>query len=256
MKTIIAYLKWYLFGQWMAPAWSACTRASCWSGSNASFRHMNAFGMDDGKFKRSVAFQLDCGCNTVHLIVTNQGDGADARYSIYGNLISWKVHTGMVALMRERIVYCRQHGLAVVLWLLTDDSGAWVREIAKDFRKFVNDVHAAGLFKHVSTVVLALEANEYLSAAQTAALAQAVRAVYRGKIGIHQTSGRMDYAGIGDIFFGQVQPGTSTEAIRAFVQRAKSATGKPVNMFEMERGPDIARCNAAFDAGAFGVGNW
>lgn len=245
-----------LLPTWFTPAWDTCTLASCWSGGNASFRHMNAFGMDDAKFKASVKFQLDRGCNTVHLIVTNQGDGGNAGYSPYGAGVSWTLDKAACKRMRERMAYCRRRGLGVVLWLLTDDSGAWVRELSGNWPRYCDDVKRAGLLRYASTVVLALEANEYLSATQIASLARACRDVWRGMVGVHQTSGQMSYSGVGDVFFAQVQPGTSHAAIASFVQRCKAATGKPVNMFEMERGPDRDRSQAALKAGAFAVGNW
>ena len=53
-----------------------------------------------------------------------------------------------------------------------------------------------------------------------------------------------------------MNPGQSDAAITAFVKKVKGATGKPVNMFELERNEDRHRSEVALKAGAFGVGNW
>ena len=98
--------------------------------------------------------------------------------------------------------------------------------------------------------------DEYFGASQVAALVSATRAVYGGKIGTHETSGRAGFAGLADICFYQVSPGKSAAQIEAEARRIKAAVGKPVNFFELSRHEDRALCEAALKGGAFAVGNW
>lgn len=239
--------------------WDECTKSSCWFGNNAEVRIMNVLSpnLTDQQFKDFVKMSADRGVNCFHLILANKADGFGAPYSIYGpTFIYGTVNPGMANKMFERVKYLYEKGYGVVLWLITDDSNAWAKSIAAAPTVYVNDLDRLGFFKYASTVVTGLEADEYWSAAQAMAMYNATKTKYSGKVGIHQTSGKYTLAGACDVFFAQVNPGTSVASIQAFVQKVKAATGKPVNMFEMERHEDRARCEAAFQAGAFGVGNW
>ncbi len=245
-------------GAALTPDWDAATLASCWSGNNAGQRNMNILspGMSDGKFRERVAWQKARGCNTVHLFVSNKADGEHAGYSIYGNVWDWSIDAATCDTFRDRIAYCRGRGLAVVLWLFADDSSDWNRAAAKDFPRYLRDLKNEGLLKYASTVVVGLELDEYFSASQVAALVAATRAVYHGKVGVHQTSGRMDFAPLADIMFYQVNPGRSAAQIEAEARKVKAAVGKPLNFFELSRHEDRALSEAALRGGAFAVGNW
>ena len=240
------------------PDWDEATLASCWSGPNAEQRNMNILspGMSDGKFRDRVAWQLDRGCNTVHLFLANKADGEYACYSIYGSAWDWTIDAATCKTFRDRIAYCRGKGLAVVLWLFADDSSDWNRAAAKDFPRYLRDLKDEGLLTYASTVVVGLELDEYFNAAQVGALVSATRAVYGGKVGTHQTSGRADFAGLADICFYQVKPGKSAAQIETEARKIKAAVGKPVNFFELSRHEDRALCEAALKGGAFAVGNW
>lgn len=240
------------------PDWDEATLASCWSGPNAEQRNMNILspGMSDGKFRERVAWQKARGCNTVHLFLANKADGEYAGYSIYGDAWDWTIDAATCKTFRDRIAYCRGKGLAVVLWLFADDSSDWNREAAKDFQRYLRDLESEGLLKYASTVVVGLELDEYFNAAQVGALVSATRAVYGGKVGTHQTSGRADFAGLADICFYQVKPGKSAAQIETEARKITGAVGKPINFFELSRHEDRALCEAALKGGAFAVGNW
>lgn len=244
-------------GAALTPAWDEATLSSNWAGDNARLRMMNVLSphMSQATFEDRVNWMKARGVNTAHVFVGNIGDGEYSGYSIYGRTCSWHVDTAMAQTMRDRIRSLRGEGLAVVVWLLSDDSSAFNRAVAADFARYLRDLESEGLLAYASTVVVGLEVDEYYSSAQVAALVEAVRAVYHGKVGVHQTSGRQDYAPLADIFFGQVKPETSLAGIAAAVAKFK-ASGKPVNLFECRRQEDRAACQAAIQAGAFAVGNW
>lgn len=240
------------------PPWDACTRASCWNGSNAQQRMMNVLspGMSAAKYAQYRDWMLSIGCNTSHVFLSNRRDGEGAGYSIYKGEWSWEIDPANVKLFSDRIADLRAHGLAVVVWLLADDSSAWNKEAAKNFPRYLADLEAQGLLAEASTVVAGLELDEYYQSAQVSALINAIRKVYPGKVGTHQTSGRYEFAALADICFYQVSPGKSAAQIKADAAKVCKATGKPVNFFELDRQPNRALCDAAFAGGAFAVGNW
>lgn len=244
-------------GSWNLPAWDECTRSSNWHGSNASQRMMNMLspGMPDNVFESYLSWIKSRGCNCCHLILANKADGMYANYSIYGNKFDFNVNQAFINVFLSRIKKIRNEGLGVVLWLMTDDSSAWAKSLAGNPQKYIDDLDKAGILKYASTVVIGLEADEYWSVSQCSAIATALRKRYSGKIGVHQTSNKCNYAGVADVFFAQMNPGSSKAQIQNFVKTCMR-TGKPVNMFELERQEDRTRSQYAIEAGAYGVGNW
>lgn len=241
------------------PAWDKCTKSSNWHGANASQRMMNILSpkMSDGTFNNRLKFIKSRGCNTVNLILCNKADGESGGYSIYGSSFDWSIDKSYCDKMLERIQKIAKEGFGIVLWLTTDDSDDWNSKMISNPSKYVSDLDSLGFFKYASTVVIGLEADEYWkSSSQISSMYKAVKSKYNGKVGVHQKSGEYGYMKLVDIAFVQVNPGTSKDKIKSFVKNVKAKTGKPVCMFEMERQEDRGRCEAAFDAGAFSVGNW
>ena len=241
-------------------SWDACTRASCWGGSNASVRVMNALSpkMPEAVFRERVAWTKGRGANTIHLFLVNKGDGEYAGYSPWGvgkGPSAGATDADVVKRMLERIAYCRAQGLAVVIWLQADDSADWARALASNADRCVARISEAGLLDAASTVVAGLEMDEYWNATHARAVVAAIRGRYRGKVGTHHTSGRTTFATLGDILFYQVDPGRSAAQIKADTVAA-TRCGRPVNFFELSRGPARDLCEAALSAGAFAVGNW
>ena len=239
--------------------WNECTKSSNWHGANASQRMMNVLSphMPDAVFKERLNFIKSRGCNTVHVFICNKSDGEYAGYSIYGSKFDWNIDKSFVEKMLKRLKAIEKENFGIVLWGIADDSNAWASTLISNPSKYVSDLDSLGFFKYASTFVLGLEADEYWkSNAQIAAFYNAVKAKYNGKVGVHQTSGKYNYMPLVDIAFVQVNPGTSISNIQSFIKTVKSKTGKPVNMFEMERQEDRNRSEAAFAAGAFAVGNW
>lgn len=241
------------------PSWKKCTKASCWRGPNAAKRHMNMLSphMPKSRFREYLDWQKDRGCNTIHAFLCNQGDGEYAGYSPFGAVGAWtgNVSHGTCRMFRERIREIRSKGLAFVPWILADDSPAFCKRSVEDHARLFRICAEEGLFAQASMVVLGLELDEYMSLAGVGARILELRKATRLKIGVHQTTGRMDYAPTADVFFGQIKPGSSHNHIIDSVHRFL-LSGRPVCMFEMERNEDRDRSNVAFAAGAFSVGNW
>ena len=241
------------------PSWDKCTKSSNWHGTHANQRMMNILSprMSDSTFKDRLNFIKSRGCNTAHVILCNKGDGESAGYSIYGQNFDWTIDKSYANKMLERLKILAKENLGIVLWLATDDCGDWNSKIISNPSKYVADLYSLGFLKYASTVVLGLEVDEYWkNSSYIHSFYKAVKAKYNGKVGVHQTSGKYNYMSLVDIAFVQVNPGTSKDHIKSFIKTVKSKTGKPVNMFEMERQEDRSRSEAALSAGAFAVGNW
>lgn len=250
-----------LFGIVRIPAWDKATLSSNWNGSNAQERMMNIVSplMPEDKFKARLAFMKSRGVNTAHLLITNKKDGECAGYSPFGpNFLSYKVDKNFAKVMTKRIKYLHNEGLAIVLWLMADDSNDWANDVASDLKKakaYCKAVKDLGWFKYTSTVVVGLEMNEYWNAAQAGTMATALKECYKGKIGTHHTSGQAPFAGLGDILFYQIEPGASIQKVASETKKALGF-GKPVNFFELQRNPNRTLCQTAMNNGAFGCGNW
>ena len=229
------------------PAWQDCSRASCWQGSNASTRHMNILSphFADAVFQDRVKWAKARGCNTVHLFLVNQHDGEGSGYSA--------LDPATAKVMDKRIKWVRSQGMAVVLWCMADDSSAWAKSL--DMEALMKVCESHGWLGLASTIVVGLEVDEYWSSSQVAAHIATIRRHYKGKVGVHMTSGKTSYAGLADILFYQVSPGKSASQIASETKRAL-ACGKPVNFFELDRHENRSLSEAALAAGAFGVGNW
>jgi len=250
--------QWFFRIFYAAPKWDKASKASCWTGSNAQVRLMNILSphMDDSTFEGRVKWMQGRKCNAAHVFLTNQGDGQYAGYCPYGTSWTWKVDEKVCQMMRERIRALRRAGMAVVVWLFADDSKEFNRTAAVSFEQFADDCQKQGLFDLASTVVVGLELNEYYNAGQVAALVKAVRKFYKGKVGTHQTSGRVDFASLADLFFYQVNPGMDVKRVEAEARNVGKAIGRPLNFFEIERQECREKAEAALWGGAFGVGNW
>ena len=249
MKKLLNWLKWKLK---ITPGWKECRLASCWDGANASKRMMNILspGMSEDKFKSYVKWMEGRGCDTVHCFLINQADGENAGYNC-------ATDGGAQRVAKARIDYLRKRGFAVVLWIIADDSARFAADLFRNAEAYCARMADAGLFDHASYVVLGLEMDEYGNRANWTKLRSALLSVWKGKIGVHHTSGNsFPYADLGDIILGQLDPKTATEtAIKNQIARIQ-AKGKAAVGFEYSRNPDRQKATWALDAGAIGVGNW
>ena len=229
------------------PDWKDCSKASCWQGQSAGTRHMNILSpaFDDGTFQARVKWAEARGCNTLHLFLVNRGDGEGAGYTA--------LDPATAKVMDKRIRWASRRGLGIVLWCMADDSSAWAKNF--DMEGLMKVCDANGWLDLASTIVVGLEVDEYWTAAQVSAHIATIRKHYKGKVGVHMTSGKTAYAPMADILFYQVDPGKSASQIASETRKAL-ATGKPVNFFELDRHENRALSEAALAAGAFGVGNW
>lgn len=238
--------------------WDECKKSSNWTGKNAAKRMMNILSpnMPDSVFKERLNFIKSRGCDHANVFVCNKGDGEYAGYSIYGNSITWIVNKNFCNAMEKRLKKLKDSGLGIILWLAADDDGGWNKELAKHFADYVKDIKSLGWFKYASAVVIGLECDEYWNANQVVANIAATRGAYSGKIGVHMTSGKWDWAKAADILFYQTNPGKSAAQIENETKSVIAKCGKPVCFFEMERNENRALCEAAFRGGAYSVGNW
>lgn len=249
MKRILGLVKYWLR---LVPDWRETRRASCWDGTNAGRRMMNILSpyFTDAKFREYADWMQSRGCDTAHVFLINKGDGEGAGYNCATAEYAAK-------LAARRIKELRKRGFAVVPWIIADDSTAWARDLFANADKRVQALERAGLFREASYVVLGLEMDEYGSAAEWNRVAVALRAVWKGKVGVHHTSGNaFPFAGLGDIILGQLDPKAATDAAIQAQISAIRAKGKDAVGFEYERHPDRHRAEVALNAGAIGCGNW
>ena len=232
-----------------APRWDDCRRSSCWD-ANASRRMMNIVSphFADEKARDYLDWQKGRGCDHIHVLLVNGGDGEGAGYDALAN-------PDHKRLAMKRIREARKRGLGVVAWIVADDSETARREIFRDpglYARSLADFHEC-----LSYIVLGLEMDEGRGTlADWTALRDAVVAAgWRGRIATHHTSGRRTYAGLGQIVMDQLTPNCSTAAIAESVGKLRRQ-GFDVCGFEYSRNPDRVKAEAALAAGAFGVGNW
>jgi len=236
--------------------WDKATLSSNWHGANAKMRLMNILSphMSESSYKDRINFIKSRGCNTVHVFLTNKADGEYAGYSIYGNKFDWNIDKNYSDKLLSRVKSLSKD-FYVVLWLAADDSAAWNKTMISNPTRYVNDLNKLGFFDYATTVCIGLEANEYWNASQCLAMYNAVKSVYKGKVAVHQTSNKYNYAGTCDLLFAQMNPGQSESSIKNFTKTCLK-TGKPVNMFELERQENRQKSQWALDAGAYAIGNW
>lgn len=249
MNTIEARIRYWLKSP---PSWRDCVHASCWDGANAPRRMMNILSphFPDAKFREYRDWMRSRGCDTAHVFLANQGDGEGAGYNC-----ATDANAARVARLRIRDLFL--HGLAIVPWLMADDSSKWARDLFARPDERVEALRKAGLLELASYVVLGLEMNEYGSLSDWTRVAVALRARWRGKIGAHHTSGNsFPFAGLADIVLGQLEPSAATPSAITAQIVAIRALGKASVGFEYSRHPDNGLARAALAAGAIGCGNW
>ena len=226
----------------------ACVRASCWNGKNAETRYMNMLSpkFSDSKFAEYLSWTIAQGCDHVHLILMNEGDGEGSGYDCGDSATLRKAE--------ERIRTIRVKGLGVILWIVTDDSSSYRKKLFADPGKYVGRM--ASLFKFASCVCLGLEMDEGgASESNWKSVKSALLKVWSGPIATHHTSAKYSFIGLGEVVMDQLDPNCTTSQIRSSVKNLK-AKGKIVFGFEYDRQPNATKAKAALDAGAQGVGNW
>lgn len=233
----------------IVPDYRKCKHASCWDGSNAQRRMMNIMSpfFSDAKFEEYLKWMKGRGCDTAHVFFANEKDGEGAGYYVTDN----------PKLSKKRIKRLREEGFAIVAWLMADDSPNFSKAMFAKPEAYVKTLAKAGFFDHVSYLVLGLEMDEYGNAAQWASLQAAVKKYApKMKIGTHHASGKYTYAGLGQIVLDQQAPNKVTaHSIKAAITKIR-AMGKEAVGFEYSRHAQRDLAQAAFNAGAIGVGNW
>ena len=233
-----------------AKPWRECRYSSNWSGSNASKRMMNLVSPNfgDAKVAEYLDWQQSVGCDHVHLLLVNVGDGEGSGYDALADASARKT-----ALKRVRQV--RARGMGVVAWIAADDSDGYRQKIFADPAKYADGLKE--FMPYISYVCLGLEMNEGEgSSAKWKSLRDAIRAAgWDGPFATHHTSGKATHASLGSVVMDQLAPSCLPADIAKSVKALRSK-GYEVCGFEYSRGPDKAKAQAALDAGAFGCGNW
>ena len=225
--------------------------ASCWNGDNAAERMMNVLSprMGDATFKKRLSWMVGRGCTVAHVILVNGADGEAGGYAAWDDKDRPK--------MLERWQAVRDAGLALVPWIITDDSRAYRDKLFADADKLVGKM-SAFLAAACPCVVLGLEMDEdkSVTADQWKKVRDAVKKHYKGPLGVHHCSGSsFKFASLGDVILGQLDPGCTEAQVKSQI-KAIRAKGKRAVGFEYARGPNRKLAQAALDAGAEGVGNW
>lgn len=226
----------------------ACVRASCWDGNNAEKRYMNMLSpkFSDSKFGEYLAWTIGKGCDHVHLLLMNEGDGEGSGYDCGEDSTLKKAE--------ERIMTIRAKGLGIILWIVADDSSSYRKKLFADPSKYVGRM--APLLKYASCVCLGLEMDEGgASESNWKGVKSALLKVWSGPVATHHTSAKYSFIGLGEVVMDQLDPSCTTTQIKSSVKNLKGK-GKTVFGFEYSRNPDAAKAQAALDAGAQGVGNW
>jgi hypothetical protein len=161
------------------------------------------------------------------------------------------------SLLRE----IRQAGLLPVVWLNPDDSPVNAGRSVEALKARLNTLVPV-IDDLVSSYVLGLELNEYLSFDESNRLGQHLNGLTTKKIAVHQTAGRWDYCRPGwcDYMLLQYGFGKSAAFVADMTKRAINALDKPVVAGEYnlsKTGEANARKlgDAAMQAGAIGFGN-
>lgn len=230
--------------------WDKCKLSSCWDGNNAEVRFMNMLSphFSEGKFNDYLSWQMKRGCDHIHLFLLNEHNGEGSGYDCC-------LDPNTNALAAKRLRKIRSHGFGIVLWLVSDDSNTYRKNLAADPDKYI--IAAANLLNYASAVVIGLEMNEgNMSFAQWGKIRSSLRAHFSGPIGVHHTDGNsFPYAALGDFVCGQLAPGCTEAQIVDQIHRIQSL-GKTAVGFEYARHPDRERSNIALKAGAHSCGNW
>jgi hypothetical protein len=233
-----------------AKSWRDCKRSSNWDGKNASRRMMNLVSpkFSDAKAKEYLDWQIGRGCDHIHLLLVNQGDGEGADYDALAD-------ASAKAVALRRVQAARACGLGVVAWIVADDSNEYRKRIFADPGKYAKALR--DYMPYLSYIVLGLEMDEGEGgAAKWKALRDAIKAAgWSGPFATHHTSSRSAYASLGSIVMDQLDPSCNASQIKASIKSLRNKGYEAVG-FEYARGPDRAKAQAALDAGAIGVGNW
>lgn len=223
--------------------------ASCWGGTNASKRMMNALApkMADATFKDRLKFMTDRNCTVAHVFLVNGGDGESAGYAAWRDADRAK--------MLERFNAVEAAGLVPIPWLIADDSVALRSELFENPDKLVKAM--ADFILGAPYVVLGLEMDENKATlGEWRKVRDALRKIYAGPIAVHHTSGNsFAFASLGDIVLGQLNKGCTEAQVANQIATIKRM-GKRAVGFEYDRGPNRKLAVAALKAGAEGCGNW
>jgi len=231
---------------------------------NAATRMMNILSpnLPRDSFKAQVDRCKANGDNFLYLYLMDEKDGGWTPFSFYvGNKIGTVVDKDKLSEMIWRAEYARKKKLGIVFWLRADDSPNFNKTPVDLQKKYQKDA-VESFDKYASAYIVGLEADEYMNAATAEMYAAHLKGLTKRHIGVHQTTGKCDFAlqpSIGSIWY-QFGFGKSAGQIQSETALVKvKMCGKPVFAAEYHKSSDSAEAKALGDAamrgGASGTGN-
>lgn len=210
------------------------------------------------------------GANSINLYLLNEGDYGGEIVCPYRNNRWFGAELDLARLAEWEDVFrcCLAMGLAPIFWCAADDSPV-IRDGWKNKRQAVANILmylAARFDRYALAWVIGLECNEWSNARDVDFYGSILAASVKHPVGVHQTSGRWDYARASCFYYMMLQYGfgrknhtAKPEDVAALTRKCMSELGKPVVACEYSRYGDSAQARAAgqaaISAGAVGVCN-
>ena len=210
------------------------------------------------------------GANSINLYLLNQGDYGGEIVCPYrkDRWFSPELDLERLAQWDDAVRCCVAMGLHPIFWLAADDSPV-IKDAWKNKRQDVANIYmylARRFDQYALAWCIGLECNEWANRELTEFYGSIVAASVQHPVGVHQTSGRWDYAKAPCFYFAMLQYGFGSKNhtakasdVAAMTRKCIRETGKPVIACEYSRYGDSkeakAAGQAAIEAGAVGVCN-
>jgi len=202
------------------------------------------------------------GANSINVYLLNEGDYGGKAVCPYagGRWFGPELDMAELARWESIIECCIAMGLAPIFWTAADDS----KVIASAWENRKQDVanilmYLAGRFdKYALAWCLGLELNEWSNRQDVDFFGSILAASVSHPVGVHQTTGRWDYASLPWCYFVMLQYGFGAKSkkypkghtadlgtISSMTQRAIRELGKPVVACEYSRFGESSQASAA-----------
>ena len=210
------------------------------------------------------------GANSVNIYLLNQGDYGGEIVCPYKNDKWFAPELDIKKLDQWESVFqcCINMGLHPIFWTAADDSPV-IRDAWKNKRQEVANIYmylAWRFDKYALAWCVGLECNEWSNRGDTEFYGSILAACAKHPVGVHQTTGRWDYAQSPCFYFAMVQYGfgsknhsASPSDVSNMTKKAMRELNKPVIACEYSRYGESSQAaaagQAAIAAGAVGVCN-
>jgi len=219
-------------------------------------------GLDDGYFNGIVNRCKANGDKVIYLYTYNRGDGPGITSFYINDQFGGAIDNNKMNIMKNRMKQCRKKDLWIVCWLFPDDNTSKINFNNTEGLKNYIGIVIDNFDEYISEYVVALEADEYLSAGQVNELASYIKNKTKDKaVGSHQKPYKYNYSQQPNIdkHYHQYGFGKSNSFIDSETKKVIGAVGKPVIAAEYNKSSDSAgaksRGSTAIGSGASGTGN-